>query len=64
MPFEFFLEKCVKLRSYSMLESHLIPKEMGKCIWMPEIYPVMEQSILQDALKFKTNFISAAKATY
>jgi hypothetical protein len=47
-----------------MLESHLIPKEVGKCLWMPEVYPVIEKSILQDALKFKTNFISAAQATY
>lgn len=44
------------------LHSHLTT--LGPLEWTPELYPMLEEEILGNALRFKTDFVSGAQAIY
>ena len=61
--FEQFLYQNVSKKSYDALQSHLAP-HLQTLVWTPDIFPMMENQILQKALRFKINLVSPAEVIY
>ena len=57
IPFSNFLQFCSQLTSYDCLAKHLAP-HLKVCVWTPELFPMLENEILANALNFKTTFVS------
>ena len=58
-PFAEFLGSVVRLPSYEQLRKHLAP-EQDTLLWTEDFYPVLEQTILANILRFKTELVSGA----
>lgn len=59
LTFKNYLYLIVCLPTYAELKNHLAP-HLKTCIWTLDLFPRLELEILSNALKFKTNFVSAA----
>ena len=63
LSFVEFLTYIVQLRSYHTLQVHLAP-HLEECQWTVDLYALLEKQILEEALRYKTNFVSGAEVIY
>ena len=63
LSFVHFLTQIVQLRSYRTLQVHLAP-HLSECEWTVDLYALLEKQILEEALRYKTNFVSGAEVIF
>ena len=59
LSFEHYWHQVVQLESYVALQAHLAPR-IFQLPGLATRYPIFEQHLLEDGLKFKTNYVSGA----
>ena len=53
----------MQLESYQVLANTLNP-DLQEFVWTEQLYPILEKQILEEGLRFKTNFLSGAESIY